>query len=444
MVGVLAIAVLGFGCGDDLVPSGDLFDQLRAVPGVTAVIERPALNNPGYRFFEITLEQPVAEGSSQSFTQYLSLLYIGNDKPVVLATTGYHDYLGERLSEPAVLLGANQIIVEHRYFGTSRPRPTDWTKLDIETSAQDFHHIVTKLRPLLGSGAWIGTGASKGGMTSVFHRRFFPDDLDATIAYVAPISLVLKDPSYTSFFDTVGTPACRQQVRDVERLTLQHKDAMLARAAADGYEFTIVGAEWAMELSIAEIEWEYWQYLGVQYCNFLVPAPATATDDELYNFLSYSSGVGEYADDQIDLYYPYYYQSATQLGNPSLPVANITDLLTIDPDDFTPLMPPGVNTTFDPAAMADIAQWMSTSAERVMLIYGQWDPWTAGAMDIGSSPDAFEFVAPQGTHGSGIGSLAPADRTQALSILQRWTGVVPTMARTTDAPSELVRVRPRL
>jgi hypothetical protein len=44
-------------------------------------------------------------------------------------------------------------------------------------------------------GKWVNTGASKGGMTSVYHRRFFPNDLDANVAYVAPLSYSQEDPA---------------------------------------------------------------------------------------------------------------------------------------------------------------------------------------------------------------------------------------------------------
>ena len=43
-------------------------------------------------------------------------------------------------------------------------------------------------------------------MTSVYHRRFYPDDVDATVAYVAPISFGAPDDRYIDFLANVGTP----------------------------------------------------------------------------------------------------------------------------------------------------------------------------------------------------------------------------------------------
>ena len=72
-----------------------------------------------------------------------------------------------------------------RTVNRSAPASMDWSKLDIWQAATDHHRLVTALKPLYPA-RWISTGASKGGMASVYHRRFYPADVTATIAYVAP------------------------------------------------------------------------------------------------------------------------------------------------------------------------------------------------------------------------------------------------------------------
>ena len=52
--------------------------------------------------------------------------------------------------------------------------------------------------------------------------------------------------------------------------------------------------------------------------------------------------------------------------------------------------------------MHDVQAWIAASGERIMLIYGQNDPWTAGAVDLGAATDSFKFIAPGGNHGSSI------------------------------------------
>jgi hypothetical protein len=415
------VSVAACGSGDPAT-DGEIVDRLREVPGVSAVLERPAPDSPGYRFFEMTIEQPTDGDGSETFPQYLTFLYAGDDRPVVLATTGYDQYLGDALSEPAALLGANQLTVEHRFFATSRPADADWRDLDVERSAEDFHHIVEAFRPRLGDGAWIGTGVSKGGVTSVLHRRYFPDDVDGTIAYVAPLSYGTDDPRYAAFLETIGPDDCRQRVRDVQRMTLERRATIVDRARQDGGRFDLVGADLAVETAIAEEDWSFWQYFGEPYCSF-APDPAAATDDDLYFFLRFASPPFDYDDREVVRLQPYYYQSATQLGYPSVEIPWLADLLEFDPNDLTPFLPDVELPAFDDVAMEDLSGWLDGSAERVMLIYGEWDPWTGGAMDPGASPESYVFVEPHGSHRASIGGLAVADRTAALAALADWSGV---------------------
>jgi hypothetical protein len=94
----------------------------------------------------------------------------------------------------------------------------------------------------------------------------------------------------------------------------------------------------------------------------------------------------------------------------------------------------GSNPVFDPDSMPDIAQWIATSGERVMFIYGEFDPYTGGAYELGDAEDSYIFVDPGGTHGAYVGTLEPADQAQALDIISRWAGVELTKSRVDFVP----------
>ena len=131
------------------------------------------------------------------------------------------------------MLGANQISIEHRFFAPSRPEPADWSDDAIVQMAADEHAIVAALRSIY-AGPVIATGASKGGMTAVFYRRFFPDDVVATVPYVAPISYGAPDPRYDHVFDAVGPAdgACRQAIRDAATdMLANRRDALHVQRA---------------------------------------------------------------------------------------------------------------------------------------------------------------------------------------------------------------------
>jgi hypothetical protein len=400
----------------------DVADQLAAIEGMT--VEEVQTNIPGYRRFQLRYLQPADHGDpdGQQFTQWMTLLHRSLDAPMVLNTRGYSSTATYPVEVTAVL-EANQLSVEHRFFGSSRVVPTDWDLLTIQQAAADHHRIVEALGSVY-QRAWINTGYSKGGMTATYHRRFYPDDVDATVAYVAPISFGAPDERYLDFLANVGTPECNQELWAIQREALTRRDAMLdLLEEVPGLTFDRIGGlERAFESIVIEIPFTFWQYAGETYCGSI--PPTSATDNTIFTFIDNFVG-WDYASDTVwEFFEGYYYQAQTQLGYPAVARDHIADLLLTDaPDPEEGLPPPGVSTTFDPTVMPDVAQWVATEGERLMFIYGEYDPWTGGAYDLGAATDSYQYVVTGGTHGASIGALEDGDRSAALDTIARWAGV---------------------
>ena len=73
------------------------------------------------------------------------------------------------LEELCPILQANQLFVEHRYFGKSVPDSVTWQDLTVENAAADQHHIVQIFKKIY-TQKWVSTGISKGGETALYHR----------------------------------------------------------------------------------------------------------------------------------------------------------------------------------------------------------------------------------------------------------------------------------
>ena len=116
--------------------------------------------------------------------------------------------------------------VEHRYFGPSTPNPVDWKYLTAEQDAGDYHYIRTLFGKVY-KGKWIATGVSKGGQTATEYKVFYPDDVDVTIPYVAPINYARLDPRIDEHFKTVGTKEQRKQIKDIQLYLLKNKSHVL-------------------------------------------------------------------------------------------------------------------------------------------------------------------------------------------------------------------------
>ncbi|MCY1144262.1 S28 family serine protease [Actinoplanes sp. Pm04-4] len=405
----------------------DLLDRLKAIPGLTVVSESAPT---GYRFFVLTYRQPAdhRHPGQGTYEQRLTLLHRSVDAPVVLATGGYglaaNPTAGR--TEPTRLLDANQVSVEHRFFTPSRPAPADWSDLTIWQEASDEHRIVQALKTIY-SAKWIQTGASKGGMTSVYHRRFYPNDIDGVVAYVAPNdSLNDLDGAYDRFFRTVGDPACRSALDTVQKEALKRRDRLVPRLEASGlsYARTLGTADRAFEMTVLDTVWAFWQYSLAADCAD-VP-PATATDDELFDWIDGVAGWSFYTDQGLEPYFPYYYQAATQLGWPSLGFEHLRGLRRY-PGLYTAnsSLPAELRRPHNPLPMIDVDLWVRTLSQRMMFVYGENDPWGAERFTP-SRRDSALYVAPGANHGANISRLNPADAAEATATLRRWAGVTAT------------------
>ncbi len=424
----------------------DIKGRLACIPGLTLeeVRSNPDGGSPvvpaGYRRFELTVDQPAdhEDALSAHFAQRLSLLHVSETAPMVLASSGYG--LRRNVTEITRAFKSNQLQVEHRFFTPSSPAPPTWKDLTIKQSAADYHRIVTLLKTIYGA-HWVNTGVSKGGMTSAYHRRFYPLDLDGTVAYVAPLSYGTADPRYTSFLATVGGEPyadCRSKLLGLQKAVLNRRVEVLEKM--EGTYDQLGGKAVALEHAVLEMPFAFWQYTDPGDPDFgcsKIP-DESAPIDTLFGFFRVVTQLESYGGADFDAYTPYYYQAATQLGAPAGSDDGIVDLLsyrsTYKPASYAPK---NVPTVFDAAAIVDVQTWVKTKGVSLMFVYGEDDPWTAGKFEIGAAKDSMLFVAPGANHGANLRVLAPSDRARAVETLTRWMNapLVPPPALLPSDPS---------
>ncbi len=424
--------------------AGDILAQLKAIPGMQVTEKTSTL--PGYRWFWLNYRQPVdhRDPKGKWFEQRIMLQHKSADRPMVLYTSGYNTPETMFTSEPTSLIDGNQISVEYRYFTPSRPEPADWTKDTIWQAATDEHRLIGALKKIY-KARWISTGASKGGMTAVYHKRFYPHDVDGSVVYVAPNDVDNKDDrAYDRFFRTVGTdPQCRAHVKALAREFLKRRPAMLSRfkdaAAKNGWTFDILRTpDRAFENSVMDYEWAFWQYSLQSDCPAL-PA-VDASDDTLYGSLDAISGLSFYTDQGLAPYIPYFYQAGTQLGWPSPQFTNLRPLLRYE-SSYQPrtYVPSDIPVRFDGGkAMRDIDGWVRDHGSRLLFVYGGNDPWGSEPFRLGKgSRDSAVLTAPGMNHsGRLIAKLSDEDRVDAIADLQRWANVTPGARALTTPPAD--------
>ena len=405
----------------------DLVDQLLSVPGLTILSEHAA--QPGFRFLVLGFEQRVnhSDASKGTFSQRVMLLHRSFTAPMIVTTEGYGLRDLPPPSEPAQITDGNELRIEHRFFLPSRPDPADWRDLTIEQAAADHHRIIIALKEVY-AGRWLTTGRSKGGMTAVYHRRFYPDDVDGTIAYVAPNDVIDQRDAYIAFLEQVGTTECRQRVKDFQREALVCRGEivpmMQALANANGHTYSVLGsAERALDLHVVDWSIGFWMHGGQEFCP-LIPPPSAPTAF-IFAGLDAVLGFAFYTDQGLAPLVPAAYQAGTQMGYQILPEDHLADLLLYPGEDVPrSFVPAEIHMPRqDRSAMRDIDVFVRSFGSELMFVYGENDPATAEAFRRGpGTHDSFWYIVPDANHGARIGGLPAAQREEARATIRRWAG----------------------
>lgn len=93
-----------------------------------------------------------------------------------------------------------------------------------DNATNDYHFIVEKLKSLY-KNKWISTGISKGGETALIYKYNFPNDIDVTVPYVAPLINGTEDIRTNDFINTIKNETCRDRIKTFQRAIL-HKEAI--------------------------------------------------------------------------------------------------------------------------------------------------------------------------------------------------------------------------
>ncbi len=399
---------------------------LSHMPGVTIKEVGPP-NNRFVKGYEVFVTQPLDHKHPEkgTFMQrlWVSLRDTVNAHPVVMVTEGYSANRNYE-SEPAYLLNANQVIVEHRYFSVSAPDMLDWQYLTVEQVATDHHEIIKMLKPFF-TGKWITTGISKGGQTAIYHRAFFPDDVDVSVPYVAPINFAREDQRIYDFFYKVGTESDRKKIHDFQRLVLERRDTMMTmmkeQAKQKNWTFRM-GYDKAFDIAVLEIPFSFWQWGSA-----ITAIPdSTATNRQIFDSFTGISGFSYECDQEWEKIKPFFYQAYKELGYYSYVPGDLKPLIkgfdedTISSDIFAP---GGDTLKYIPETMQFVMKSLKEHNPKIIAIAGEIDPWGSTSLIVDDMPNAYKFVKPGGCHRTRIYNLPDDMKKEVYDLLEEWTGV---------------------
>ena len=430
--------------------SQNLETRIKSLPGIISVEKME--NNPFFtEAMIIMVRQPLDHLHPElgSFPQRVVLSNLGLDQPVVFITEGYGGAYGatpKYLNELCPLLNANQLFVEHRFFGKSVPDSIDWKYLTVENAAADHHHIVELFKQVYNK-KWISTGISKGGETALYHRALYPKDVDISVPYVAPVNFAVEEKRHDRFIrHKAGTASERKEVASCQREFLNRKQQLMPLfeqfCKEKNFKFRASTSE-IFDYCVLEFAFSFWQWgrpvneipqataslpmvidevSSTNYPATVIPA-SSETDKEFFNYLIKICSPDYFDEETGKSTFPFFVQALKQLGyygyntRPFKGLMKLTDTKGYIEKLF---MPSSAHFVYDPSMSLLVKKYLKKDADKVLLIYGGSDPWIASAASARGNKKILKVVQPQGSHRTRIGTLPEYQRILVMETLEKW------------------------
>jgi len=403
----------------------NLKTKLEALSGVSEieVLKSSQYSEKYTMMFEHPLDYKHPEAGK--FHQRVIVCHAGYDRPTVIVTEGYWaDYATREnyVEELSRLLNTNVVCVEYRYFGKSMPNPCNWNYLTVENSLNDLHQVRIALKDIY-PGKWIATGISKGGQTTLFYRTYFPNDVDISVPYVAPLNRSVEDGRHQPFIENkVSTVQNRQKVKDFQLELLKRKSQLMPlfhkHCQEKKYEFRD-SEENIYDYCVMEYAFGFWQW-GTPLDK--IPA-LNASNEEIFNhFIAMIEP--DYFSKQTP-YTSFNVQAARELGYYGYDIKPFRKYMSLknSKDYLRRLMLPDElkNIRFDNTLHKRVMKFIKNNDPKMLFVYGGIDPWGAsGCTWIKGKKNIKVYVQPDGSHRTRILTMKPDVQKEIIDTLKFW------------------------
>lgn len=350
--------------------------------------------------YKIMVKQPINHSDTTEgfFYQKVFLAHKGFDKPMVMNINGYISF-SHKISDWTQTLDANQLYIEHRYFGESKPKTVNYNHLNISNASQDLHRIREMFNEIYQNG-WISVGLSKGGLTALSYRYFFPDDVDATIALSTSIKTTKCDTSYFQFIDSLNTThRCNKEIENFQKSLITRKKEIIPHLKKhlihQDKQYARLGLETIYEIAVLEIPFSIWQ--NGSGCRMI---DASITDsNKLFSQLNSSLNGWFMTDDIFNLLDPYHYQALTELGHYCYPTSKYSKHLNSEHSKLLPVQPiRDVKTNYSNQLMVETKDWAENHGNQIIYLSGTHDPYSIQRIIPNESLDSRSYLLQSKNH----------------------------------------------
>ena len=411
-----------------LEQGSEFMKSLMALPGISGVEKLESNKYEEKYLIRITQNVDGENDDKGTFTQRVIVGLKGLDRPTVIVTEGY--YANYALSpgyeeELCRLFNANLVFCEYRYFAESTPQPCNWDYMTVDNSLRDLHNVRQTLGKIF-TNKWISTGISKGGQTTMFYRATYPDDMDVSVSYVAPLNKGVEDGRHEKFLsEEVGTAEEREAVLKAQQEILKRRESLMPEfskfVSEKGYKYNSTLDE-VYDYCVMEYPFALWQW-GTPVST--IPSASASDKDWFNHFIKVSSPDYFSCPNQ---YLPFFVQAARELGYYGYSTKGLEEWCTVkNPKGYLDklMMPAELKgIKFDKKLYKRTVKYLKKNDPKHIFIYGEIDPWTAsgvaGWLDCSKKENMRVYVQPRGSHTARISNMPEQMKTEIMARLTEW------------------------
>ena len=431
------LTILGIFLILPLMKAQSLLPKLQKLFGQDNVIY---VDSSAYReYYRIDIPQLIDHNDPRGGT-FLNRILLGfneDSAPVVMESGPYGFYpFQEKITyktELTQLLDANQIIVEHRFFGKSIPDSTTYTFLTYKQASDDFHYIREMFNSIFPK-KWIATGHSKGGDAVFAYKYYYPSDVEATVAYGISTTLAAEDLRFENYIAKKRNTEDGKKLFQDQLYLLKNKKRLLPAfikfnekvQKLFNIDYGTYDAETMYDYAVLDLDAWLWQNFG----NYDSLTKQLTTNDKALREMGIEPETSLITSQDKLVYFldlsaleqrskTHLYQAFSEggyYGYDERPFAKY-----LKNKDYPLSFFAGEKTNFDPTFRQGQQQWAATEMEHFMLIIGDTDPWgICCPIPFPKVKDNLKLVLKNSSHSTKLKDFNSDTREAAVQKLKSW------------------------
>jgi hypothetical protein len=176
--------------------------------------------------------------------------------------------------------------------------------------------------------------------------------------------------------------------------------------------------EKAYEYCVLEYDFAFWQWGYVPVRD--IPG-RSASPMEVIEHMNRVAGFDYFDDTFITENRPFFYQALTEMGYYGYDLDRFGEYLQhVDNPVFTFTLPPEVEVTFNPELSAEVEGYLASKGNHFIYIYGEYDTWSATAVNDTGLTDSKIFIKKKGSHRTRINNMPPGQKEEIYLTLEQY------------------------